>query len=137
MKNVLNGFTVNHLLAMFVVFRRIATQDRWCDMERLFCELRPLLAEILCDCVKHFMSARENLHTTVITKSFIEEHAKDYASAVLKRNGCMENCITFNDETVIVIVRYSGDEMLQSFVFKGNKRKNSLKFQAVTTLDGI
>lgn len=59
-----------------------------------------------------------------------------YTDAVFQKFYVLRNCVAFIDGTVIGISRPSGD-MKQRILYNGHKRKHSLKFQAVTSPDGI
>lgn len=136
-KTSMNGYSVNPLLATCVVLRRLTTPDRWCDLECLFGKFSSQLAEIFRDGLNHFVRARSNLLTSVIPKAFIAGRSQAYASAVFEKSGCMDNCVAFIDGTVIGISRPGGGEIHQRVVYNGHKRKHALKFQAVTTPDGL
>ena len=71
-----------------------------------------------------------------VGKQFIAEKASIYSAAVEKTPLVMSSCICFIDGTVIGITRPKGN-MMQKVVYNGHKRKHALKYQAVTTPDGL
>ncbi len=71
-----------------------------------------------------------------MSSSILEARACMYASAIAeKTHPTTTNCIQFLDGTKIQIARPSGAR--QCATYSGHKRFNCLKFQAVTTPDGL
>lgn len=68
--------------------------------------------------------------------SFIATNTARYRQVTWKKSGAMENCVGFIDGTVIEN-EITGNSEKQNMKYNGHKRCNSIKFQAVTTLDGL
>ncbi len=66
----------------------------------------------------------------------IESRASLYAASVHAKTSALEFCVGFIDGTVIGIARPCDSDQ-QNVAYKGYKRKHALKFQAVSTPDGL
>jgi nuclease HARBI1 len=86
--------------------------------------------------LEHFVEHRGKLITGYISSALIDIRASEYANAVLEKVGALPNCVGFIDGTVIGISR-PGDLEEQRVLYNGQKRKHALKFQAVTSPDGL
>lgn len=136
-RTTMNGYKADPLMATCIVLRRMATADRWCDLELLFGKHAPQLSELCREALKTFMDKSGDLVTAPIPSSFMAHHAQRYASAVFMKNSCMEHTVGFIDGTVIGVARPGGSYMMQLVLYNGHKRKHAIKFQAVTTPDGL
>lgn len=132
-----NGYRVDPFLATGVLLRRLATPDRWCDLELLFGKFSAQLAEIFREVLQCFVQRHDQLITAPMNHSFMSSRVPVYAQAIHSKIGCLRNCIGYIDGTVIRIARPGGPDMLQRVVYNGHKRVHALKFQAVTTPDGL
>ena len=65
----------------------------------------------------------------------MEERAVMYAQRVFEKGGALDNCVVFIDGTGLFVARPGG--ALQRSVCSGHKRTHMLKFQTVTTPDGL
>jgi len=124
------------LLSTCILLRRMASPCRWKDVEVLFGKHSTQLCELFWETVEYFLEARQHLLTGDITPSYMETKVSVFAAAVSERSGALDNCVGFIDGTVIGIAR-PGDSGIQNVVYNGHKRKHALKFQAVTTPDGM
>lgn len=59
-----------------------------------------------------------------------------YAESDKEKWNALENVVAFLDGTIIGIVSPTGKSINQHTVYNGHKRKQALKFQAMTTPDG-
>jgi len=94
------------------------------------------MSEIFWEGLEHFLDVRQYLMTGEISESFEREIAPMYAAAIHDRSQALSNCIGFIDGTVIAVSRPS-DHEAQNVAYNGHKRKHALKYQAVTTPDGL
>lgn len=66
---------------------------------------------------------------------FMNERINDYATCFFDKSGCMDNYAVFIHGTVIGIARPDGLDINQRDD-NGHKRKNAVKFRAITSPDG-
>lgn len=132
-----NGYATDPLMATCIVLRRLATPARWCDLELLFGKHGPQLSIIFREALGIFMRENGNLLDSAIPATFMSDRASRYASSILTRNGCLNNVVAFIDGTVIGVARPGGNFVMQLVLYNGHKRKHAIKFQAVTTPDGL
>lgn len=132
-----NQYAVNPQLAACVVLRRLATPARWFDLEALFGKFSPQLAEIFREALDHFMTAQGHLVTTSIPAQYMARRAVRFADRILEKSQGLDNCVAFIDGTVIGVSRPGGHGIDQRVVYNGHKRKHALKYQAITTPDGM
>lgn len=130
-------YSVTLFLATYLVLRRLAMADRWYDMESLFRKSAAQLSENFCDAVHIFMKKRAGLLTTSIPRSYIVRWAEWFAPAAAGKSGSMGNCVAFIHGIVIGTSRPGGNDMLQQVAYNVHKQKYALKYQVVTTPDGI
>ncbi len=71
-----------------------------------------------------------------ISSSFIESRASLYGASVHVKISALASCVGLIDGTVIGIARPC-DSNQQNVAYNGHKRKHALKFQAVSTSDGL
>ena len=131
-----NGFGVTPILAACILLRRFASPCRWSDVEEFFGKHASHLSEIFWETLEQFLDKRLHLLMGPIGKQFVARKAPVYSAAVEKKSLVTSNCIGFIDGTVIGIARPKGN-MMQQVVYNGHKRKHALKYQAVTTPDGL
>lgn len=131
-----NRYRTTSLLSFCVVLRRLGTPFRWTDVETFFGKHASQLSEIYWEALEQFYDNYGHLLSGDITLAFITRKAADYANSIHLKTNALENCIGFIDGTVLKIARPSGHGE-QNVVYNGHKRAHSLKFQAVTTPDGM
>eukprot|EP00171_Calliarthron_tuberculosum_P019957 IDg19957t1 len=105
-------------------------------MEFLFGKHEAQLSELFWGRIEQFLAARQHLLLENLSSSFMQRNADRYAQAVYGRSKALENCIVFINGKVICIAR-PGDHETQNAAYNGHKRKHALKYQAVTTPDGL
>lgn len=66
----------------------------------------------------------------------IQPRLDRFAKAINETSAGIRNCVGLIDTTVIGMARPGADEMRRDF-YNAHKRKHALKYQAVTTPDGI
>ena len=82
------------------------------------------------------MDLRGDLIQGEIISLFIESRASLHAASVHAKTSALESCVGFIDGTVIGIARPCDSDQ-QNVAYNGHKRKHALKFQAVSTPDGL
>ena len=78
-----------------------------------------------------------NLLTGPLSPDFIARKAATYASTISEKSKTSTNCIGFIDGTVLRISRPGGSNNIQRAVYNGHKCTHALKYQAISTLDGL
>lgn len=131
-----NRYSVSPVLAACIFMRRMASPCRWRDLELQFGKHSSQLSEIFWEAVEAFLGSRLPLLTSNLSTRYIEEKAELFAAVVAEKSGCLTNCIGFIDGTVLKIARPT-DHGLQNVAYNGHKRAHALKFQALTTPDGM
>lgn len=82
------------------------------------------------------MNSRGNLWDGFLHSQIFRERLEVYAEAVQEKAATSSDCIGFIDGTVIGIARPKGS-MQQRVVYNGHKRKHTLKYQAITSPNGL
>ena len=82
------------------------------------------------------LEASPHLILSHIDSTFIIERSELYACAIKNKCEALDNCTGFINGTVISIDRPSRGEV-QNVSYNGHKRKHALKYQAITSPDGL
>lgn len=118
--------------ALLILLRRLAYPNRWCDLALIFgrteSELSLIFREILQDIYRRFHHLLEDLENLV----WVDVSA--FANAVQSAGAPLDNCWGFIDGTARAIARPVRN---QRIMYSGHKRFHCLKFQAVTTPNGL
>jgi len=117
-----------------IVLRRFASPARWADLEVMFGRCRSSPSEIFCRTVDRLMTMWGHLLTRW-RGEITAERAAVYADAVRRRGAPLQTCVGFIDGTAIHVARPGGG--LQRACYSGHKTQHVLKFQSVTTPDGL
>ena len=131
-----NRHMCSPLLVTCVVLRRLTTPARWGDMEMLFGKHGGQLSEIFSEGMESFLEVCPHLVLSDIDSTFSSERAELYACAIKTKCEALDNCTGFINGTVIAITRASRGEM-QNVAYNGHKSKHTLKYQAITSPDGL
>ena len=86
--------------------------------------------------IAYFVDKFRYLLQSPINSSFIQERGRLYSDAVHRKTKASEKCVGFIGGTVIAISK-PDNSVLQNVAYNGHKRKHALKFQTVTTPDGL
>ena len=105
-------------------------------MEMLFGEHGGQLSEIFWEGMECFLEARQHLVLSDINSTFFSERADLYACAIKNKCEALDNCTGLIDGIFIAIARPSRGEV-QNVAYNGYKRKHALKYQAITSPDGL
>jgi len=120
--------------SLCVVLRRLSSPARWWDLEPLFGRSSSSLSEIFYETMERLDERwRDALCTW--RGDLMVQRAPTYAQCVLDKGGGLDNCVGFIDGTGLFVARPGGG--LQRSVYSGHKRTHMLKFQTVTTPDGL
>lgn len=130
-----NRYAVDPIFSTAIVLRRLASPARWCDLNNLFFRHSSHLSEIFWETIEHFMEKYYPLLLNIPTQ-FIRQHAEQFSNCIQNCSNALSNCIGFIDGTVIAIAR-PGTDAMQRDCYNGHKRKHALKYQAITTPDGM
>jgi len=130
----LRRYRVDATECLAIVLRRLASPARWADLEVMFGRCRSSLREIFCRTVDRLMTKWGHLLTRW-RGEFMAERAAVYAGAVRRRGAPLQTCVGFIDGSAIHVARPGGG--LQRACYSGHKRRHVLKFQSVTTPDGL
>ena len=107
------------------------------DLEILFGKHGSQLSEMFWEGLEQFLEMRESMVTSnVQSLSFLRSRAEMYAKVIAEKREALGNCVGFIDAIVVGIAR-PGEEAIRREVYNGHKRRHALKYQAVTTPDGL
>ena len=129
-----NRYMCSPLLVTCVVLRRLTTPACWRDMEMMFGKHGGQLSEIFWEGMESL--ARQHLVLSDIDSTIFSERAELSASAIKNKCEALDHGTGFIDGTVIAIARPSRGEV-QNVAYNGHKRKHALKYQAITSPDGL
>jgi hypothetical protein len=124
-------------LAMAVVLARLATTAQWNKLELLFGRGRSTLKSFFRITITWmFTQCRDRIQRP--SRSFLtDQRLAMYSDAIRLKGGLYNNVFGFIDGTVFKISRPSGHTEWQRSVYNGHKRCHGLKFQGVSTPDGL
>jgi len=127
-------YRTNAVLSFCLLCRRLGTVSRWWDLEEEFGMMASELNEIFYEALE-FMFKRFSKVITEYKDQFIQERAEMYAGCVKGAGAPLDSCIAFIDGTNLYIARPKGRE--QRATYSGHKRRNCVKFQAISLPDGL
>lgn len=131
-----NQYSTCPELTTLVILRRMASPCRWADLVHMFKKHPSHLSEIFWEGLCRFHNLRKHLMCDSLNSQFIARKADIYSKAVHKKCVVLRRCIGFMDGTVIGISRPSRNDE-QNASYNGHKRKHGLKFQTITSPDGL
>lgn len=131
-----NGYSTCPTLSTLILLRRLASPCRWLDLVYVFFKHPSQLCEIFWESLVRFWRRHGHILTGDMSIQFIASNADRYSNAINQKCAALENCIGFIDGTVLGIAR-PGDHAEQHAAYNGHKRKHALKFQTITTPDGL
>lgn len=130
-----NRYACTPLLATCVVLRRLATTNRWEDLTLEFGRHSSQLSEIFWESMEGIFARWEHLLCDW-RGDLMSSRASLYASYVA-RVAPSTQCVGFLDVTKILVTRPGGSNLNQRALYSGHKRTWCLKFQTVSTPDGL
>jgi hypothetical protein len=125
-------YLVDPLESTAIMLRRLATSSRGIDLQIEFGKHRSALSEVFYHVLElfydEFGAALEKW-----PQGIVESLAREYAKCVHEKGSPLDRVVGFIDGTAIAISRPSGAR--QRATYSGHKRKNCLKFQAISAPD--
>jgi len=127
-------YSTNAVEAFCILTRLLSTPSRWCDLESEFGRHSASLSEIFYECLEYFYE-RFSALLRDFRADFLSQRASRYANAVLQAGAPLDKCVGFIDGTNIYIAKPRG--LAHRATYSGHKRRNCLKFQALSLPDGL
>lgn len=131
-----NHYTAPATTVLCIILARLTTPNRLRDLETTFGLHSSQLSEMFWEGLEHLWDRYGHLTSSAIYSAFMRAHASRYARVVEENSNCLDNVVGFIDGTVIGVSRPKINEQ-QRVLYNGHKRKHALKFQAVTSPDGL
>lgn len=131
-----NLYSTSPQLTALVILRRLASPCRWVDVMCLFRKHPSHLSEIFWEGLRHFVRTRKHLAFGTLHAGFISRRAEQYSAAIESKCNVLGRCLGFIDGTVLGIAR-PGNSSEQNAAYNGHKRKHALKYQTITSPDGL
>jgi hypothetical protein len=126
-------YYIDQLEATSIMLRRLATPCRWVDLHEEFGKHSSALTEIFYHALELFYSKFSPL-VHVWPENIVRERAAYYAKCVTERGAVLPHVVGFIDGTSLEIARPKGNA--QRATYSGHKRRNCIKFQAISAPDG-
>lgn len=123
------------ITAICFTLQRLATTVRWVDMERKFGMHASQMSEIYWENVTKLVESYG--YVLNMRGGFLRERAAIYAESIRDNNAPLPNCVGFIDCSNIRICRPGGEGANQRSCYSGHKRVHCLKYQTLTTPDGL
>lgn len=130
-----NRYSCNPLLATCVVLRRLATPLRWEDIAEDFGKFSAQLSEIFWEALERMLTVRGHLILNW-RSDLMTTRAEMYASFINEYLP-LDSCVGFMDCTKQKVARPSGHNSLQRALYSGHRRTWCLKWQTISTPDGL
>jgi hypothetical protein len=121
--------------ALCILLSRLAMPSRVEDLEQRFFRCKAAITEIFYEALECFLEWAAPLAST-FQAEFLRSRAGLYSSRISeKTENASQHCVGFIDGTLIEIARPPGT--LQRATYSGHKRRPGLKWQVITTPDGM
>lgn len=130
-----NSYRCNALLATCVVLRRLASPSRWEDLAEEFGKYPAQLSEIFWEALENMVTVRGHLILNW-RGDLMEQRAALYASHIHEQ-APLDNCVGYMDCTKQKVARPGGHNSNQRALYTGHRRTWCLKWQSVSTPDGL
>lgn len=127
-------YRTNSVESFCILTRRLATVSRWSDLEVEFGRHAAALSEIFYETLEFFFYTFGYL-VTEFRGPFLHNRAELYSNAIMNAGAPLSRCVAFIDGTNIYIAKPRG--RAQRATYNGHKRRNCLKFQALSLPDGL
>jgi hypothetical protein len=129
------GYVASKCEAMFILLFRLSMPSRVEDIEQFFYISKASIAKIFYETLEGFLGWASRLVTSFHVNC-VQERAYEKARAISRKcGGAVQSCLGFIYGTLIEIARPKG--ALQRATYSGHKIRNGLKWQIVTTPDGV
>ena len=119
--------------ALCITLRRLAYPSRYCDMIPLFGRSRGDLCEIFNHTIE-FIHTRFSVLVSSYDLPWVRNNITTFTRAIHDKGAPLNNCWAFVDGTLRPMCRPGHN---QAECFNGHKRCHGLKFQGMTTPDGL
>lgn len=130
-----NRYRCDPLLSTCVLLRRLASPARWEDIAEDFGKFPAQLSEIFWEALENMIRVRGHLILNW-RSDLMERRAAMYASHV-HDHAPLDNCVGYMDCTKQKVSRPGGHNSNQRALYTGHKRTWCLKWQTVSTPDGL
>ncbi|KAE9093882.1 hypothetical protein PF007_g17964 [Phytophthora fragariae] len=128
------GYRVSSIEALCITFERMGCPSRWREQVQKFGRSESNLSSIFYHVCEHITARCAPLLRGDWDR--VSTRLEDFASAIQAKGAALDNVWGFTDGTVRNICR-PGDTTEQRAMYNGHKRSHAVKYQAVTTPDGI
>lgn len=130
-----NRYRCNDVLATCVVLRRLASPARWEDLAEEFGKYPAQLSEVFWEALENMVRVRGYL--ILNWRADLMEHRAALYASHIHENAPLPNCVGFMDCTKQKVARPGGHNSNQRALYTGHKRTWCLKWQSVSTPDGL
>ena len=127
-------YRIDPMEATALLLRRLSTVSRCVDLQEEFGKHSACLNETFYHTLELFHSKFSPLVTTW-PHEILKDRAEYYSKVISEKGSPLDNVVGFIDGTAVEIARPSG--LGQRATYSGHKRRNCVKFQAVSTPDGL
>jgi hypothetical protein len=127
-------YRIDPVEATAIMLRRMATASRWVDVQVEFGKHSACLTEIFYHTLELFY-LKFGERIMMWPQNIIAKRASYYSNCVHEKGSALPNVVGFIDGTAVEIARPGG--MGQRATYSGHKRRNCVKFQAVSAPDGL
>ncbi|KAE9176059.1 hypothetical protein PF004_g26202 [Phytophthora fragariae] len=128
------GYRVSGIEALCITLERMGYPARWREQVNKFGRSESNLSSIFYDVCERISSRCAPLLKGDWDR--VSARLEDFASAIYAKGSALDNLWGFTDGTVRKICR-PGDSIEQRAMYNGHKRSHAVKYQAVTTPDGL
>jgi hypothetical protein len=134
MRTARRRYRIDPMEATAIFLRRLSTVARWVDVQEEFGKHTACLTEIFYHTLELFHSKFSPL-VTMWRLGILQERAEYYSKVISEKGSSLDNVVGFIDGTALEIARPGG--LGQRATYSGHKRRNCVKFQAVSAPDGL
>lgn len=131
----MNRYAVDGIISTAIVLRRLSSPARCVDLERFFYRHSSHLCEIFWETIELFWIKYGCLITN-LPQQYLRSRCTEFSESIYRCSSALKNCVAFIDGTVIAMAR-TGTDAMQRDTYNGHKRQHALKYQAITTPDGM
>lgn len=129
------GYVCDPILACCILLFRLATTQRWCDMEVKFGMFACQLSEVFWEMVQALV---DKLGWKLdLDGAQLRLRADMYADSIRSAGAPLHDCVGFIDCTKIRMQRPGGTGANQRACYSGHKRVHCLIYQTLSTPDGL
>jgi hypothetical protein len=125
-------YHIDPVEATAIFLRRLATPSRWVDLQPEFGKHTAALSELFCHAIELFYT-KSTLRNW--PDSLMSLRAEYYARCFFEKGSPLPNVVCSIDGTAIEVARPKGCS--QRATYNGHKRRNCIKFQAISAPDGL